>query len=99
MTVAVFTFVLLLGNVLKEILGLLVNRQASIGMVAQAVGLLVPFVWGFALSMGILTGTPVIFCPFRAGPELTAVPARRIRPLSVITPIFFVSPLFWRFTA
>lgn len=91
--VAVFAFVLLAGNVVKDLVGALAAGQIEFETFFRLTGLLVPFVVSYALPMGILTGILLVLGRLSAQQEITAMRAAGLGLVRISAPIFLVAIL------
>ena len=73
--VALFSFILMLGNTVKDLLGFLLSGQLSLPIFARLVWLLVPAVAIYALPLGMLTGVLLTLGRLSADSEITAMRA------------------------
>ncbi|MGD0649850.1 MAG: LptF/LptG family permease [Verrucomicrobiia bacterium] len=92
-SVGVFTFVLLLARVLKELSELLINRQVGPGIVGWFLLLLLPTVLSFSLPMAMLTTALLVFGRMSADNEITAMRASGIGLGRVAAPVILLSAL------
>ena len=93
MTVALFVFVLVLGNVFKEVLGDLLAGRMSFTFFLKVVALIIPGVIPYSLPMGMLTGILLVFGRMSAQSEITAMKACGHSIFAMTAPVFLLSIL------
>ncbi len=90
-TVALFVFVLVLGNVVKEVMGDLTAGRMSISFFLYIVALIIPGVIPYALPLGMLTGILLVFGRMSAQSEIVAMKACGRSLYSMAAPVFFLA--------
>ncbi len=91
MTVALFVFVLVLGNVVKEVMGDLAAGRLSLGFFLYIVALIIPGVIPYALPLGMLTGILLVFGRMSAQSEVVAMKACGRSIYSMAAPVFLLA--------
>lgn len=90
---ALFVFVLLAGNALKDIVGLLAAGRLTWSLFVHLLLLLVPYVFSYALPLGILTGTLLVMGRMSARGEIVAFKSIGLSLWHLAAPVFAVALL------
>jgi lipopolysaccharide export system permease protein len=91
--VAVFAFVLIVGNVIKDLLNYFLAGQIDAVTFTRLSLMLVPFVVSFALPMGVLTGVLLTLGRLSADSEVTAMRAAGLSLRRVARPVILLGLL------
>ena len=89
MGLVLFTFVLLIGNLVK-LADLLINKGVSILAILQMFGLLIPSLLSYTVPMAALTGTLLAFGKLSSDREILAMKASGISLLPIVAPVLVV---------
>lgn len=93
LAIAVFAFVLVAANVLKEVAGPFAAGHLTPTMVAYLVGIAIPGVLPYALPLGLLTAVLLVFGRLSAQNELVAMKAAGINLWRICAPVFLIAIL------
>lgn len=92
-TLAVFTFVLLLARMLKQLSDMLVNRQVGLDAIVQFVVLATPAVLSLSLPMAMLATALLVFGRLSADNEITAMRASGVGLGWAMAPVILLATL------
>jgi lipopolysaccharide export system permease protein len=89
--ILVFVFLLITGNAMRDILGLLAEGYLPLSLMGELIALLVPYAFSFAMPLGVLIAILLIMGRLSANRELTALKAAGISLYSIAAPVLFVA--------
>ena len=87
--VGVLTFIMVLGNFLKDLLASVLAGQLAPEVFVRLLALTVPFVICYTLPMGVLTGVLLVLGRMSADREITAIRSAGVSIAGISAPIFF----------
>ncbi len=91
LTVATFTGILLLGNVLRDVFDMVASGRVDARTALEAILLLIPYALAFALPIGMLTGSLLVFSRLSVDQELTAIRAGGISIVAAVAPVILLA--------
>jgi lipopolysaccharide export system permease protein len=91
--VCLFAFVLMAGNIIRELLGPLLSGQLSLAAFARLVTLTVPVVISYALPLGVLTAVLLTLGRLSSDSEITAMRAAGLSLPRIAAPILVLAAL------
>jgi lipopolysaccharide export system permease protein len=89
--VAVLCFVLVLGNVLRELMDLMINRNLPLKSVILFMLLVLPFSLTFTIPWGFLTALLLVFGRMSADNELLTLRASGVSMVRLCMPVFLLA--------
>jgi lipopolysaccharide export system permease protein len=91
--VVVLSLVLVLGNIFKELLDLLINRDVPLGSVLAFMLYVLPFSLTFTIPWGFLTALLLVFGRLSADNELIALRCNGVSIQRIAAPVFLLAAL------
>lgn len=88
--VGFFTFVMLTGNVLRELLGYLLSGQLTWWTALPQIALLLPYVITYTLPMGLLCGVLLVLGRLSAESETVAMRAAGLSLTRIAYPVYLI---------
>src|ERR1700757_4838290 len=93
--VGLLTMILVLGNVLRDLLGLLLSHQVPITYILTFIGYLLPFSMIYSIPWGILVSVLLVFGKLSSDNELVALRANGVGIMRICFSVFVVCALLF----
>lgn len=91
LAMGLFIFVLLTGNALRDIVGLVAAGKLEALTFFKLIGLLIPYVAAYALPLGMLTGTLIALGRLSSQREITAMKSAGLSLYQIAAPVFLIA--------